>query len=397
MFQAAGELRIVHIPQRRIPRQAGRGGQRDVDEIGHLSVPAEEGIAPVAERVEPPPGEAFRLSGLPCVDTAVFPFDVPEEEIDRCARLCRSPGVESLSPRGFRQGPAGAESHAVDAARKEEPSFGVDEVPFPLVPFHPEESGRLEFRPLCPAAVPVPFGESGQGCFRLQFSGGADFLRPVGVPVLPEFVEQREELLPAAQRGRGRVFPVHPEVREAETVVAGEAADDAELLNPAGVDIGSAREAGGHSLRTEQRVESGISAVIQFKGEGALLTRRHDEGAEFGAGAEAEFAADRTFGIQIFDVEGETGEGGKIPVPACSRREIDHRPRAFPGPEFDDRGIFPFRRDSDEFFRNRPGGRRIPENRFRREVECGEKSGGEKHLESHFDGSHSQVNFPARR
>ena len=37
------------------------------------------------------------------------------------------------------------------------------------------------------------------------------------------------------------------------------------------------------------------------------------------------------------------------------------------------------------------------ENRCRREVECGEKSGGEKHPESHFDGSHSQVNFPARR
>ena len=51
--------------------------------------------------------------------------------------------------------------------------------------------------------------------------------------------------------------------------------------------------------------------MIQREGEGAFFARRYDENTEQSAGAEAEIAADRTFCVQIFDVEGEAGEGGK--------------------------------------------------------------------------------------
>ena len=165
-------------------------------------------IAPVADRVESPvcqTAEHETVELIPII-RAVLPPQVCRGESEATILSTALTREKFLQSRTAGQ-QVGAPNR-VETTGEEQPSFRIDQPPFPLIFFRPEKSGRLQLRPFRPAAVTVPPGDrSAQPPGLLPETApelfiGMDLLRPLPVNILSIPVDAGEETLRGGHFGR---------------------------------------------------------------------------------------------------------------------------------------------------------------------------------------------------
>ena len=171
-----------------------RAAEPDRNRVGHLPDRPDAAVAPVADGVETPGGQAAdrQPMGDRLEAVAILAVEVHLAEVDPALSLgaveaaqgialLGEPGEEVLAAEDRT---VGGGAHAGDSRTPEEAAIGIDEPPLALVLGHAEASGPLQLRPLRPAAEAVAAGQPGMGgqIRLLLFARGGEILLPAHLP-----------------------------------------------------------------------------------------------------------------------------------------------------------------------------------------------------------------------